>query len=231
MRIRLIPIAIFVAAMLFTVKLGEIWQTIEGVAGDPTSVPVQVAPVIAQEDSQAPAETEPEPELGNAPAIDPGAEEAEPEIDEELLRDLEADGERHSVERRLSQELAERRKLLDQRARQLDEREALITAAEQKLIAKQQQLERLRDRIKKLVEAYEEAEKEENRKLVAIYSAMKAKAAAAIFDDLELETLITVARGMSARKLAPVLAAMNPEKARIVTQELNAQEELPSLPN
>ncbi len=49
---------------------------------------------------------------------------------------------------------------------------------------------------------------------------MKPKDAAEIFDNLELPVLVDVTGRMKEAKLAPVLAAMTPERARILTVKL-----------
>ena len=49
---------------------------------------------------------------------------------------------------------------------------------------------------------------------------MRPSDAAAIFDGLALDVLINVFERMSERKSAPILAGMNPERAREVTTQL-----------
>ena len=49
---------------------------------------------------------------------------------------------------------------------------------------------------------------------------MKPKDAARILEELEMATLLQVAERMSERKLAPVMANMNPAKAKAITEEL-----------
>ena len=56
---------------------------------------------------------------------------------------------------------------------------------------------------------------------------MKPKDAAKIFEELEMTTLLEVAERMKERKLAPVMAKMNPERAREITVELRDLRELP----
>jgi flagellar motility protein MotE (MotC chaperone) len=53
---------------------------------------------------------------------------------------------------------------------------------------------------------------------------MKPKDAAAIFDQLEMPVLLRVARAMSPRKMAPILAAMSTTKAKDLTSSLAADE-------
>jgi flagellar motility protein MotE (MotC chaperone) len=49
---------------------------------------------------------------------------------------------------------------------------------------------------------------------------MKPKDAARIFEQLDMETLLLVAEPMKERKLAPIMAQMNPTKAMEITVEL-----------
>ena len=60
---------------------------------------------------------------------------------------------------------------------------------------------------------------------------MKAKDAANIFNTLDMDILISVMGRMSERKLAPILAEMNPDRARSVTIFLAEQKSQPTLPN
>ena len=53
-----------------------------------------------------------------------------------------------------------------------------------------------------------------------MYESMKAKSAARIFDRLELDVLVPVAKQMKPRKLADVMARMTPEAAERLTVAL-----------
>lgn len=53
--------------------------------------------------------------------------------------------------------------------------------------------------------------------LVSLYEGMKPKAAAAVFDKLDTGTLLELAAHMNPRKLSPIMAAMDPEKASRIT--------------
>ena len=58
------------------------------------------------------------------------------------------------------------------------------------------------------------------RGLVRTYENMRPREAAAIFEELELPVLIQILDRMGERKMAPVIGAMRPEKARVLTAEL-----------
>ena len=135
-----------------------------------------------------------------------------------------------SVKNEMFDELMKRRKGLDKREKELRTREALLRAAEQEIDRKYQELSALRKEIEGLLEQQSEEEKARITSLVKIYEGMKPKDAARIFDTLDLDVLVAVMSQMSERKLSPVLAAMNPERARTITIMLAEQKKLPELP-
>jgi flagellar motility protein MotE (MotC chaperone) len=124
------------------------------------------------------------------------------------------------------QQLAARRTALDRREQELDRHAALLATAEANLTAQLERLERLRAEIAATVAAHDAKEEAKLEGLVKIYETMKPKAAAEIFDRLELPILIRVVERMRAPKSADVLARMDPAKAKQVTTELARRSEL-----
>lgn len=127
------------------------------------------------------------------------------------------------------EDLSKRREQIESAEKSLVVREALLKATEQELDRKVQELTSLRKELEKLMEAQSGQEQQRIGSLVKIYEGMKPKDAARIFDTLDLDVLILVMEKMSERKVAPVLAAMNPERARTVTIMLAEQHNLPTL--
>ena len=127
-------------------------------------------------------------------------------------------------------ELISRREELDKRQRILQQREALLRAAEQELERKYEELTQLKNEIGSLLEKQSEEERARIQSLVKTYEGMKAKDAARIFNTLSIDVLIEVMSQMSERKTAPIIAAMDTERARQVTILLAEQKKLPSLP-
>ena len=124
------------------------------------------------------------------------------------------------AERTILMGLRRRREALDSRAHQLDLREAEITAADRQLEERVQQLSKLQEKLEGL-EASRKHHSEENWSgLVKVYEAMKPRDAASIFDSLDMQVLLQVIDRMQDRRAAPVLAAMQPDRARLVTQML-----------
>ena len=133
------------------------------------------------------------------------------------------------AERALLQDLRSRKLELDARDRATSEREAVLSAAEHKLSERVDQLAALQTRLEGL-DAERKAHDEANWSgLVRTYEAMKPRDAAAIFNDLDLAVLLPVLDRMKEGKAALVLAAMQPERARLVTAKLAQQRSQPSL--
>jgi flagellar motility protein MotE (MotC chaperone) len=125
------------------------------------------------------------------------------------------------------QSLAKRRDEMNKREQGLAAREALLTAAEQEVDRKLTELNKLRAEIEGLLGKQEKMEESRIISLVKIYEAMKPKEAATIFNTLDMDVLLSVVSRMNERRLSPILAAMDPEKARTVTIKLAELQKLP----
>ena len=221
-RIRLLPVTIFAASLMLTVKIGNIWDDVGEMMND--------AFHIASADAQQPAPQNPKvtPAGTEAAAAPEGKNPLEGEskrpkpsmalTDPTLLTQTEID---------LLQQLADRRETLDARQRELEVREGLLKAAESRIDKKIEELKTLETTINELVAEYDQQQVAKIKSLVKIYENMKPKDAARIFEELDMDTLLLVAERMKERSLAPVLAAMNPAKARDVTFDLARRRQLP----
>ena len=129
-----------------------------------------------------------------------------------------------SSEGALTERLGERRDSLDQRAKELDMRAALVEAAEKRLEERTAELKALEEKVTRLVDENKTAEQQQFVGLVAMYETMKPKDAATIFNQLDLPVLLGVSRAMNPRKMAPILARMDPMKAKALTDGLAAAE-------
>jgi flagellar motility protein MotE (MotC chaperone) len=220
-RFRILPLLILVAVAMLTLKVGSIWHEITGL-----NASLEARSVRAAEEkpaSKAKQEASPPAAAGDQ-AAEPGADGQPPSIMPSSSpaagdstfdpRDL------SQSEVRLLQALAERRKSLDAREYGMNQRDALLKAAEQRLLDKQAELTSMRTEVKQLLDQVDEQETKKINNLVKLYENMKPKDAARILNDLELGVLMRVVQRMNVRKLAPVLAAMEADKARAVTRSL-----------
>ncbi|MDW8124248.1 MAG: hypothetical protein RMJ04_05680 [Geminicoccaceae bacterium] len=127
-------------------------------------------------------------------------------------------------------ELAERAKELDRREQELALREAAAAAVEARAREQLARLAQLNKELERLLAAIRAEDEAKLAQLVKTYEAMKAKSAAQVFDQLALDVLIPVARRIREAKLAAIMAAMDPVKAKQLTAALAQPTPLPKPP-
>lgn len=225
-RIKFLPLTIFAATLMLTVKIGDIWDGFDGHINGT----IQVSEAIAQpaEEDAKPAAKDGQPAAGEKTAEQavPAALKDEPQgqisklitNDPTLLTPAEID---------LLQQLAERRQVLESREQEFELRTGLLAAAESRIDKKVEELKVLRETISGLIKTFDAQQDAKLLSLVKIYENMKPKEAAKIFEELQMDTLLEVAERMKERKLAPIMAKMHPEKARDMTVELSRLRQLP----
>ena len=220
-RPRLLPVTIFVAVLMLGVRVGDIWLALGGDMRGP------VGAVQAQEPAAAPPKppaAQPFKTDAGLPPLNPAAKVMTAAVDEHAP---EGSG---SLQAEVFQRLTERREELDRRSRELDQRDALLSAAQQRIDQKVTELTELRTNIEGLLRQVDEKQTAQLESLVKIYETMKPKDAARIFEALEMPVLLDVVERMREGKSAPVLAAMDPLKAKEVTASLVERRALPTLP-
>lgn len=116
--------------------------------------------------------------------------------------------------------LSQRRKALEKHARELALRENLLKAAEKRVEERISQLKTIEARIRKKTEKRKKEKDEQFAGLVKMYSGMKPKHAAKIFDRLDIDVQKALARRMKPRVMSAILAAMSTPAARRLTLEL-----------
>ncbi|MGD9741777.1 MAG: MotE family protein [Dongiaceae bacterium] len=214
MRFRLLPVLIFAGAALLTVRAGDMWQQVSLEGGQP-SFAESATPAEGTADG-VPADSAP------AGAHDGAATPAEAANDAAASANPENPFDYSDSEIELLQSLAARRDALDAREAGLAEREALIAAAEKRMDEKLVELKAVETQIRAAL-SEQQATAEQMASLVKIYETMKPKDAARIFNQLDFAVLIEVLGGMREAKSAPILAAMDPGKAKLVTVALAAR--------
>jgi flagellar motility protein MotE (MotC chaperone) len=120
----------------------------------------------------------------------------------------------------LLEELRKRRSQLETREQALDQREATVSAAEKRLTERVAELAALQSRLQDLEKDLKDHDGANWEGMVKTYETMRPRAAAAIFNALEKNVLVELLDRMKPAKAAPILAAMDPEKARQLTADL-----------
>jgi flagellar motility protein MotE (MotC chaperone) len=245
---RLIPALIFVALVMLGFRASDLWTALESGAatraaqaqapGQPLPLPgAQQAPGAAAPAQTASAQGAPAApasqalvpvQAAQAPerpavqaAVPPGARDLPPPIPADRFGD---------AEQEVLQRLAERRAELNRRELALDQRQALLAAAEERIDRKVAELRGIRSEIQELVRQADQLDQQETERLVRMYENMRPADAARIMGDLSMPVLLEVVGRMRESKAAPILASMDPGRARDVTTRLAERRQIPPVP-
>ncbi|MBM86337.1 MAG: hypothetical protein CMM47_09985 [Rhodospirillaceae bacterium] len=231
-RLKVLPVLIFMATLLFTVKITSLWEALNYPDGLVSITTYAEAEQSGRgEGDKVITEPSPSPDSSSLRAANKTqiaqAKKAKPETkkDEKPLDPVLFT--RSEIE--LLQELSKRRKELDARERTVIQREGLLTAAENRLDQKIAELEGVKKEIEGLIMQYDEQEAGQLKELVAIYEKMKPKDASRIFNELDIEILLKVFDQMKASKSASILAGMRPERAKEITSRIMERREMPKI--
>lgn len=225
-RFRLMPITMTMLSLLLVLRVNDIYFD---------SMSLKKAFVA---NAQAAEEAKPE-KAGDAKAekkdsgADKKAEPAGSEMRPSEVRALKKLGEQtkyNQIELDLLQSLSKRRDELDVREKELGLKEKTLEATEKRITSRIDEMKKLQVEVQQLIEAYKEHQTADVKSLVKIYENMKPIDAATIFNELEMPILLSVIDAMSERKVAPILAAMVPKRAKEVTEELAELRKVKALP-
>jgi flagellar motility protein MotE (MotC chaperone) len=248
LRPRLLPSVIFAASVLLAFKLADLWAGEGAIAtafaqtkadaapAQGTTPAANPAPAPAPDANQTPAAnsapaanpTPPAVSAADPVAPPPGTAAAPPpptpskQARDPLQMSPEEIGE--------LQQLAERRMELDKRAAQLSERDVLMQAAEKRIDEKIAKLQTIEKKIESDVKAKDDQEDARLQSLAHMYEQMKPTEAARILEQLDVPIIITMLSHMREMKAAPILATMDPSKAKSVTLALAEQHDPPAPP-
>lgn len=222
-QIRLLPSVVVCATALLGLKIVSLSVDVEALLD-----PVPAALAQTAEEEAAAAEVEAVAEAGEG---DDGADVAmedvqpEPVVDPALSpADFDTPSE---AEQSLLRSLGERRKELDAREREIQLQARLLEASERRIQSRIDELKEIEARVEQLFGVQEEEQEQQLASLVTMYESMKPKDAARILGQLDMDVLLRVVRRMSERKMAPILAAMDPVAAQDLTVQLVVGTEIP----
>ncbi|MCU0818497.1 MAG: flagellar protein FlbB [Beijerinckiaceae bacterium] len=125
-------------------------------------------------------------------------------------------------EREILERLKDRRTEIEARDRELEMRDSLLRTTERKLDEKIGQLRTLENQLESS-QAKSNDPKQRFKPLVTMYESMKPKEAARVFDRLDIKILMDIVQQMNPRKMAEILAAMEPAAAERLTVALARQ--------
>lgn len=236
LRLRIMPVTMAFMMLLFMVKLYDVAQGTNRlsqvlIAGDAVAVEDELAAEdpaavpekeTAKEEEKKPSMEKVESKKEKADDVIVGGNDVSGEEKESGVQKDIMDGKRQysPVELELLQSLSKRRAELDKYQEEVRMKESLLDATELRINKKLDELKQLQAAVQKILDQYKSQEDTNIRSLVKMYENMKPKSAAQIFNEMEMPVLLLIVDRMSERKAAPILAAMDPKKAKELTIEL-----------
>ena len=223
---RVLPFLAVAATLLLALKLGGIWLQADAIltgastaraqesaeqaeSGEPEAATADDGAGTADEEAVA-------GDLGNAPS---GSTSGDDFPDDPALYT--------KAEIEVLQNLANRRKVLEERGRELEMRENLLRVTETRIDEKISSLKVIEHRIEGLLQEHDAQKEQRFKRLVKVYESMKPKDAARIFNTIDMSILLEVAERMKEVKMALILAKMDDVAAKAVTIEMANRRRLP----
>ncbi len=205
-RFRILPIVIFMSVLMLTLRINNVVDNIKQRGSNSFS--------LSSNQAQA------EEQSGNTTAelnkILEGASETTTKNDTTVNN-----GKSFSQsEIAILQELAERREALDLRSKEIDKKAVQLKVTEEEIGKKLAQLQNYEKRLRALMKEYTAKEKEKLDSLVKVYTSMKPKDAARIFNTLDLEITTALVREMKPSASSAIISQMEASKAKAITDAL-----------
>lgn len=248
-KLKILPVLIVVASFGFVVRIGDTYMSLKTMSG---SAYAEEAANPDEKPVKENADAKPETPAAepSADALKSGDEKSDEKTEEaaDVKKDAAKEGETKgtkdskwqdasdtdsadsNIKNEVFQDLIKRRAELDQREKKLSEREALLEAAQKELDKKFTEMEGVRDELKDLLKQQTAEEATRIQSLVKIYSGMKPKDAARIFNTLDTDILMDVIGSMTESKAGPIIALMDADRAKALTTLLAEQKKLPEVP-
>jgi flagellar motility protein MotE (MotC chaperone) len=224
-RFRLMPLTIGMLSLLLIARVGSVYSE---------SMQLRQLLIASAQASEEPkeeghGEEGEKKEGGKDKAKEPGGSKMS-ESEVKALKKLSEQTKYNQIELDLLQNLSKRRDELDVREKELDLKQKALDASEQRISSRIFEMKKLQEEVEKIVNSYKQQQQKDVQSLVKIYENMKPSDAATIFNQLQMPILLSVIGSMSERKVAPVLASMDPKRAKEVTEELAELRKAKALP-
>lgn len=223
--VRLLPIVVMAASALLVLKVtglvtngGYTLTGVPGLVAQESGGTAEAELAAAEVAARALFDTLPTPAADGQPVP---TMEFDTEREGRPIALVEDDTERVILER-----LSTRRAELDALAEELELRLSVVEAAEARLEERMAELTAIEARINSTIDGREARDAEQFAGLVAMYENMRPADAATIFNDLDMSVLLRVSRSMNPRKLGPIMAKMQPEKAQNLTVRMASADDV-----
>lgn len=211
-KIRILPIFIFMATLTLSIRVNSLFDNIK----QQTTKTFSISQTNAKAEEKSSKETNQlDQVLEHGQAVASSADQSKAEsLETQTNKDF------TQSEILILQDLATRREALDLRSKEIDKKAIQLKVAEEEIDKKLKQLQEYEQKLNRLVNEYNEKQKEKISSLVKLYSTMKPKDAARIFNTLDIDIIVSLFKEMKPSVASSILSQMSEQKAKTVTDEL-----------
>lgn len=220
LRLRLIPLVLFCAFMLLSVKVYQVVHVFYPA--------LEISALDATKSEKSASKVKPTPEKSDQKeTTQPTDKKTDKKSDKTSVEASRFDPLALTSEKiRILKSLAKLRDDLNTQEKALQKKEELLQALQKKIDEKITQLTLIDSKLKETLKASQKEKEEEMKKIVAIYEKMKAADAAKILEGLELTVVTEIMLQMKDAKSSAILSKMSPEAARVLTAKLTERKKL-----
>lgn len=225
-KIRILPLVIFCASMLFTVKVSQLFLKTNSSESIIDFKMANAAPDASTsqktESASTPAsKNEAAKESDTSPLPSVNLEESASDSHKNSVKFSEFDPLKMSAhEFKVLQELSNRETQLNQQQNQKGIQESTLKAIEEQIQKKAEALNQSQKKLEDLLNKTEVQEDTNIVRLAKVAENMKAKEAAKILEGVKFEVLIEIMEKIKEAKISAILSNMEPEKASYLMTEL-----------
>lgn len=123
--------------------------------------------------------------------------------------------------------LSEREKEINKKQVNLDSREKIVKALEKQLVQKAEDLEKLKIAVESLSKDHNAGKDKNFKNLLITYESMKPAAAAKVFNELPMDTLLGIVKNMNPKKLSLIMSVMAVDKVKSLTNRISNEPLVP----
>lgn len=203
-KLRILPIFIFTAVLTLSIRITKVVDNIQ------ENGKTQIE--FGTQDAQA----EEKPQNSETKSLNQLLDKAE-----EAKNNL---GENESTfsksEIAILQDLAKRREALNLKDKEIEKKALQLKITEEEIQKKLEQLQAYETKLRNLMQEYSAKEKEKLMTLVKLYTSMKPKDAARIFNTLDIELSTAILNEMKPSASSAILSQMDAQKAKAITNQL-----------
>ena len=129
-------------------------------------------------------------------------------------------------EAQILKNLSQKKQIIENKQEEIETKQSALKSTEKRIDDKLVQLKKTQSDVEAYLKKYQQQENLKIKSLVKIYENMRPKDAAKIFDELDNGTLFELISNMREARVAPILANMNPVKAKEISMEFAKKESI-----